>query len=228
MLQTWWRIWRQGTSWSTTACKRKGNIHPRQCAMGYLLPLPTIYKYMKMRMRQITKTVNIRNLEKNYNLRLSQPWKSRPHSSHPANERKTSPTPWHTSWQKTVFRSMLWSDLARSPVTWYRQSLYFRENVWPNCMILGIVRGIVFLKIGYICREFTPIMYFLLTIYFWCWSCTPEWHFCRSLLSKRLWNLFLCYRRHEQFVVPVTGCSVWDDFVLGHAQLVDDRRLIHS
>ena len=58
-------------------------------------------------------------------------------------------------------------------------------------------------------------MYFLVTIYSWCWSCTPEWHFCRSLLSKRLWNLFLCYRRYEQFVAPVTGCSVWDDFVAG-------------
>ena len=73
--------------------QKKGNIHPRQCAMRYLLQLPTIYKYMKMRMRQITKTVNIRNLEKNHNLRLSQPWKSRPHSSHPTNERKISPTP---------------------------------------------------------------------------------------------------------------------------------------
>ena len=83
-------------------------------------------------------------------------------------------------------------------------------------------------------------MYFLLTIYSWCWFCTPEWLFCRSLLSKRLWNLFLCYRRHEQFVVPVTGCSSWDDFValrcqagqhalaLGHVQVVDDRGLIHT
>ena len=83
-------------------------------------------------------------------------------------------------------------------------------------------------------------MYFLLTIYSWCWFCTPEWLFCRSLLSKRLWNLFLCYRRHKQFVVPVTECSPWDDFValrrqagqhalaLGHVQVVDDRGLIHS
>ena len=98
----------------------------------------------------------------------------------------------------------------------------------------------VFPKIEYICREFTLIMYFLLTIYSWCWFCTPEWLFSRSLLSKRLWNLFLCYRRHEQFVVPVAGCSPWDDFValicqagqhalaLGHVQVVDDRGLIHS
>ena len=81
---------------------------------------------------------------------------------------------------------------------------------------------------------------FLLTFYSWCWFCTPEWYFCRSLLSKRLWNLFLCYRRHEQFVLPVTGCSACHDFealrcqagqqalALGHLQVVDDRGLIHS
>ena len=84
------------------------------------------------------------------------------------------------------------------------------------CKYGGIVRGIVFLKIEYIRREFTPVMYFLLTFYSRCWFCTPEWHFCRSLLSKRLWNLFLCYRRHEQFVVPVTWCSLWPDCRVWH------------
>ena len=61
-----------------------------------------------------------------------------------------------------------------------------------------------------------------------------------SALKEALESFFLCYRRHEQFVVPVTGCSPWDDFVdlrcqagqhalaLGHVQVVDDRGLIHS
>ena len=98
----------------------------------------------------------------------------------------------------------------------------------------------VFLKIEYIRRDLPLLCIFYAQLLLVRWFCTPEWLFCRSLLSKRLWNLFLCYRRHEQFVVPVTGCSPWDDFValrcqagqhalvLGHVEVVDDRGLIHS
>ena len=54
------------------------------------------------------------------------------------------------------------------------------------------------------------------------------------------WNLFLCYQRHEQFVVPIDWMFWRDDFValrcqagehapaLDHVQVADDRGLIHS
>ena len=103
----------------------------------------------------------------------------------------------------------------------------------------------VFLKIEYIGRDLPLLCIFYSQSTLGAGFLPPEWLFCRSLLSKRLWNLFLCYRRHEQFVVtctvvPVTGCSPWDDFValrcqagqhalaLGHVQVVDDRGLSHS
>ena len=38
-----------------------------------------------------------------------------------------------------------------------------------------------------------------------------------SALKEALKSFYMATegRRHEQFVVPVTGCSVWDDFVAG-------------
>ena len=104
----------------------------------------------------------------------------------------------------------------------------------------GIVRGMVFLKTEYIRREFTPV---LLCIFYSRSTLGAGFVLPNGisvLLSKGLCNPFQCYRAHEQFVVPVTGCSPWDDdfvalrcqagqhaLALGHVQVVDDRGLIH-
>ena len=109
----------------------------------------------------------------------------------------------------------------------------------------GIVRGIVFLKIEYIRREFTTITIFYSHSTLGARFVLPN-DISAGVCSLRGFEIFFYttevrrVRRREQLIVPVTGCSPWHDFgalkcqvgqhalAFGHIQVVDDRGLFHT